>query len=150
MKEKIHGLISLLLFSGTMIISFISINESSTKTALTYLLIAVISFLIIVYSYCAKCRCHENNCMHIIPGYAVKILPKRKIGKYLFWDYTGLIVSILLIISIPQYWLVKNPLLFILYLLLFIIAITEILSCICKACNNDNCLLCKKSNANKK
>ncbi len=149
MKEKIHGIISLFIFSGTTILSYISINKFSTTFALLYLLIVNFSFFIIVYSYCTKCKCHKNNCMHIIPGLITKILPKRKTGKYLLRDYAGVFIPFVLIISIPQYWLIKNMLLFILYWLLFIIAIVEINRIICKKCENYYCLLCKNKNSNK-
>lgn len=149
MKEKIHGIISLFLFSGTAVISFIGINKFSTKFAIEYLLIVIISFLIIIYSYCTKCKCHEYNCLHIIPGFIVKILPKRKTGKYLFWDYIGVIIPMVLIIFIPQYWLIKNMILFLIFWTLLIIALVEIINIVCKACINDNCLLCKNRSINK-
>src|SRR4030042_4644100 len=103
MKEKIHGIISLFIFPGTMIISFVGIKIFSATLALIYLIAAIISFLIIIYSYCTKCKCHKDNCMHIIPGLITKILPKRKIGKYKLRDYVGVFIPFILIISIPQY-----------------------------------------------
>ena len=145
MKSKIHGIISIILFSGTFILSFISIQIYSTIIAILYLLIVLISFLIVIYSYCTKCKCHENNCAHLIIGPISKYMPKRKMDKYTLMDYIGVFMPISLIMFIPQYWLFKNKILFFIFWILSIIAFTEIICFVCKTCENVNCLLCKKS-----
>ena len=81
MKTKIHGIISLLLFTGVIIIGVIGINKFSKIFTLAYLLIVTISFLIIIYSYCTKCKCYKDNCAHLIVGIIAKYLPKRKIHQ---------------------------------------------------------------------
>ena len=143
MKIKIHGIISLLLFAGALLISFYAIQKYSIIMALSYLLIVIISSLIIIYSYCAKCKCHEKNCAHLIVGPIAKLLPKRKMGKYTLLDYIGVFIPILLIFFLPQYWLFMDKVLLILFWILSIIAVIEIIGFVCKSCENDNCLLCR-------
>ena len=145
MKTKIHGIISLILFTGTLIINFIGIQKYSTIIALSYLLIVILSFLVIIYSYCTKCKCHENNCAHLIVGPITKFLPKRQMKEYTLLDYIGVFIPISLIFFIPQYWLFRDKILFFLFWFLSIIALIEIIGFVCKTCENDNCVLCRNS-----
>ena len=105
-----------------------------------------VSFLIVIYSYCTKCKCHEKNCAHLIVGPIAKFMPKREMNKYTIMDYIGVFIPILLIILIPQYWLFKSIILLFLFWILLIVAFIEIIGFVCKTCGNDNCLLCRNKN----
>ena len=141
MKNKIHGLISVLFFFVSTIIGTVAIMRFSLLFAIFYIIISLFSFMIVLYSYCSKCV-SRNDCGHVIPGLITKILPKRKDGKYTTLDVFGIIFFMLVIIVLPQYWLIKTIPLLITFWALLIICGIEISLFVCKKCNNINCYLC--------
>lgn len=144
--RKQHGVLSLILVFLAIAVGTISIAGSSKYYALIYIIISLISFLIVVFSFCAKCPCRQKECGHVLPGKLTKILPERVKAPYNTRDYCGVLIPLLLIIAIPQFWLVNRLLLLVVFWVLMIIALLDIGLKVCKGCGNKDCPLNGKMN----
>lgn len=144
MKDKLHGIISLVLCFLSFMVGIVGIAKYSGINSMSYIGIILLGMTTVIYSYCCKCVCRLSNCGHFLPGKVTKMLPKRKQGKYNLIDYVGVMIPLLIIVLYPQIWLIKNAFLLVLFWLLLIAAVIEILSCVCTKCDNTRCALCKK------
>jgi hypothetical protein len=142
MKNLPHGIISIILAGIAMLIGFLAIYNLNRQMAFAFLLVLVLGFVIIAYSYCSKCS-SRNNCAHIIVGKITKLLPKREQSNYTFGDFAGVIVPFFLILGIPQIYLIKHIWMLLSFWGLFIIAYLEINKFVCTACQNSRCPMCK-------
>jgi hypothetical protein len=142
MKTSAHGITSLLFVFLAIVTGFYAIFVASKLLALAYVLFIPPAFLIILYSYCAKCVTRDK-CAHIFPGRLVRLFPNRKQDAYTFSDYTGVIIPLLAILVFPQYWLWKYKWLLIVFWFLLLIAVLEINRFVCTRCLNSACVLCK-------
>lgn len=143
MQNKFHGIVSISLLGISFLIGLFAVLTTSITMGLIYLFLIVSLFLVIVYSYCCKCSCREHSCGHVLPGKITKYLPKRKQSKYTTLDILSVLVSFLIMVIFPQFWLFKNLLLLLAFWSLLIIAIMEILLLVCTVCKNEKCALCK-------
>ncbi|MFC1616968.1 hypothetical protein ACFL2K_01990 [Candidatus Margulisiibacteriota bacterium] len=137
--QKLFGLLSILQIMISIIFGIIAIAINSVLLSLFYLFLTLIAIILIVYSFCTKCACKDKGCSHVFPALLAKLLPKRKIEKYTFWDYLGVAIGFLTIILFPQYWLYKNIYLMILFWILNLTAFVEIILFVCSNCSNFNC-----------
>ncbi len=142
MMKNFHGLFSLLLVFISILIGLNSVFTSSTYMGIIYILVLILSIIMLLFSFCAKCVCREDGCGHIIPGKLTKYLPKRESGKYSISDYGGLIISLFLIFGFPQPFLLNNKLTLFFFWLLIIAALAEIFLYVCKDCKNNYCPKC--------
>ncbi|MBN1185230.1 MAG: hypothetical protein JXB49_23295 [Bacteroidales bacterium] len=142
MKKLPHGLISLTLAFLSISGGFYAIFIVNNLLAILYSIIMLLGFMVIIYSYCTKCP-GRFTCGHIILGKLAALFPKRDEEAYSKWDYLGVIISFLLIIAIPQFYLWKIKWLFISFWTLLILAVMEINKHVCTKCLNNNCALCK-------
>lgn len=139
MNINFHGLLSLALVSFAIAISIVSVLQQSVLYGLFYLLLLCLIAIHIIKGLCAICP-SRNSCGHLIPGFVAKtVFPKISPRPFLKAEFIVLVVEIVLIISIPQYWLFKNSTLFIMYWFLFIVAGVEILLFVCRKCKNEYC-----------
>jgi len=138
-----HGLISLLLLVISIIFGSLVVLSKSTFLGFVYLLILVISFPVIIYSFCSKSPCRYNNCGHILPGLLTKILPKRQTKEYTKLDWIGVLIPSLIIVLYPQYWLWGNKLYLLFFWLPILIGVYDIKRCVCPKCVNNYCPLKK-------
>lgn len=143
MKRQEHGILSLILFFMAVGIGAISIVQTSSLMAITYMLTSAISFVLIVYSYCSKCSCRKHTCGHVLPGIITRFLPHRIEASYTIMDYIGVALPIIVIVVFPQYWLKNNILLLVSFWSLILVAVVDILLKVCKGCENENCRLRK-------
>jgi len=134
-----HGVWSLILIFLSIAVGTISIVLSSLVFALLYIIICLASFMIIVYSFCAKCPCRHHECGHILPGKLAKLMPKRAEGPYTLRDYSGVLIPFLFVIGVPQIWLAGRVQLMVMFWLLIIFALVEIVLKVCKGCGNKYC-----------
>jgi hypothetical protein len=142
MKNTFHGIFSMLLFVLAIVIALISLSNQSFWLALLYLVIIGLCSCGILYAYCAKCVVRLNNCSHVVPGSLTRYFPMRKQDPYTFLDYAGTILSLLVLILFPQYWLLKDLVALLLFWGLAIIATAQILFFVCRQCENEQCLMC--------
>ncbi len=141
MKDTFHGVLSLFMIFGSVVVGFVAIAAQSSMSAWLYGAGCVLCFGVIVFSYCSKCACKAKGCRHLFPGKLAGLLPKREQGRYSFWDYVGVILPLGFIFAFPQMWLQKDALLWVLFWMLAVMALLEIIFFVCKGCANSNCTL---------
>lgn len=142
MKNLPHGIISIILAGIAIFIGFLAVFDANQSIALIFLLTIVIGFIIIAYSYCSKCA-SRDNCAHVIIGKITKLLPGRRQTNYTFWDYAGVIVPFVLILIVPQIYLIKHLWMLISFWVLLVIAGLEVNIFVCTMCSNSKCSMCK-------
>jgi hypothetical protein len=142
MKNLPHGIISIILAGIAMFIGFLAIYNTNQQMAFIFLIILILGFTIIAYSYCSKCAL-RNNCAHVVVGKITNLLPQRKQTNYTFWDFIGVIVPFFLILAIPQIYLIKNIWMLVTFWGLFLLAYLEINKFVCTKCLNSKCPMCK-------
>lgn len=138
-KNKIHGVVSLVLIGVALIIGFLSILVENINFATFYVLLLFASPFSVCYFYCRKCPCRIKNCGHVFPGKVTRIFKSGKSGKYNFLDYFVTISVLLLLVVFPQYWMIKRSEIFVLFWLLMIFAIIEARVFVCSRCENIIC-----------
>jgi len=142
MKNKFHGVFSILLIFITFgLATYILIKQ--LYLGWLYIPLVFIGFLAIVGVFCTKCAAAPNNCSHVFIGYLTKLFPKRNKTEYKSWEYAVTVITLFIIIGIPQYWLWNNIYFFIAFWGLFAIAVLEINSFACINCQNKKCAMCK-------
>jgi hypothetical protein len=146
MKNKFHGVFSLLLISGAVSIGLVSILINSVAFGIVYMALILVCNLIVLYAYCAKCECREDDCRHIFPGKIASLLPSREPGAYTFFDYAGVAVPMAVLLGFPQYWLLGKKSLFVLFWVLVAFGLIEILLYVCRGCGNKACPMCRIRN----
>lgn len=140
MARYFHGVISLLLVIAALIIGAVGVFKGSLVAGIIYLLIVLLSFPAIIYSFCSKCPCRFDSCGHVIPGRLTRLFPSRDQGEYTKIDIMGTAIPFVLCVIIPQWWLItENLKLLAAFWILFIIGIIQIISCVCPECENRNC-----------
>ncbi len=143
MNGKFHGVLSLSLIGGSILIGLYAILRENISAGLFYLLLSGFCTLAIVYAYCCKCQCRAHGCSHVLPGKLAGMLPKRKQGPYTAADISTVVIALLIMIAVPQLWLAKVPPLLLTFWLFFAAALLEILLFVCSACHNRQCALCR-------
>ena len=132
----------LLIFDAT-IVALISIAQQSVLMTGIYLIFFLAFLVIVSIFYCSKCVCRES-CNHLIMGWISQKLSKKKYGSYTTKELIfGVILPLLPILIIPQFYLFQNVFYLVLYWVLFGIAALEIKFYVCKACRNTKCLMCQ-------
>ena len=140
--NRLHGVFSLLLVVVSVLIGIYAIINDSVIFGFFYIAAVVLSIPVVLYSYCSKCNCRLDSCVHVIPGKLTKFLPDRQDKGYNIFDYMGVSLPLGIIILFPQLGLWKNKVLFFSFWVLLIIALFEIFLFVCKGCANDKCPLC--------
>ena len=142
-KANTHGVISLLIVFTSFILGIVAIIPYSYVMAFISLFLVVLAFFCVSFLYCSKCTCREK-CNHILIGKLSVLLIEKKAGKYSLSDLIlGVMLPFGIAIAFPQYWLIQNLPLFILYWSLLLIALIEITMLVCNNCKNDKCSLCR-------
>ena len=139
MRDRFHGVFSLLLVILSIIGGLLSVLNESFVMGLWYIAIILLSSPIILYSFCAKCMCRLDSCRHVFPGRLSQLFPPRKQGRYTFWDIFWTLVALLALLLFPQYLLWKNKAFLIIFWISCLIALAEILFFVCKGCKNERC-----------
>ncbi len=142
MQNNSYGLISLFLIFMAVATALGAVLPRSPLMAGMYLLVAVLSFVLVLVSYCAKCPCRNSECCFVLPGHLTKFLPKRKEGPYSFLDILSTLIGIAAVLLMPQLWLIMNIPSLILFWLLMIVAGFMAVFLVCPDCPNKNCFLC--------
>lgn len=143
MRGKFHGVFSLSLIGGSILIGLYAILRENLSAGLLYLLLSGLCALTVVYAYCCKCQCRGHCCSHVLPGKLAGMLPKRKQGPYTAADISTVVIALLVIITVPQLWLAKASSLLLAFWLFFAAALFEIIFFVCSTCQNKQCALCR-------
>lgn len=139
MKDKFHGVFSLILIIAAIAIGLFHVFSESSLMGLGYLAIILISTAIILHAFCAKCSCRDDACRHVFPGKMTRLFPSRQQGPYHFGDlfWTGLALAALFLF--PQPWLWNDRAVLTAFWAIALIAIIEIQVFVCTGCDNRAC-----------
>ena len=146
MKNRCHGVFSLILFGAAAGMALVVLWMKSPAAGLIYAVLATLSVGVILYAYCAKCDIRDDACRHVIPGKITSMLPVRKPGRYTFFDYCGVVLPMVFILGFPQWWLRDHTNLWIIFWLLVVLGLVEILIFVCRGCGNRHCPMCTLRN----
>lgn len=140
MSKKTYGIIGLVMFAAAFLVGLFGILRYSVAAAGIYLIGSIAVFLIFVYAFCAKCPVRDN-CTHVIQGMLTHLMPGRTTGPYSRSDLLGLLLFFGFVALFPQYWLIRDPLLMLIFWILFLgdLLITHYRCC--RGCGNIYCMV---------
>jgi len=140
MSAKRYGFIGLLMLIAAVLTGLSATLLYSVTAAAIYLVGSIAVFLIFVYAYCAKCPVRDD-CTHLLQGRLTRLMPGRTTGAYSRSDLLGLVVFFGFVALFPQVWLIRTPVLMLVFWILFLgnLVITHY-GC-CRGCGNISCLL---------
>lgn len=138
MTRQAHGLISLGFTFIAVAVGAYAIFISSTILAAVYVIISALSGLLVTLAYCTKCP-EKESCGHVIPGRIAELLPPRRRGPYTLFEYAVVAFAVVVIVLVPQYWLLSNYWLLGTFWVLLLIGFVEIRVCVCQGCGNVYC-----------
>ena len=144
MNRRFHGVLSLSLLFGALIVGLVSVFHGSVAMGAVYTAIIPLSLLAITYSFCGKCSCRRDSCGHVFPAKLSRLLPPRTDSNYTQLDYAGVVLAFVLLVGFPQWWLWGNKVLFAVFWALIVVSLVEIRLFVCKGCNNEKCALCTR------
>jgi hypothetical protein len=139
MKTRFHGFTSIGLVLIATIIAAVGMFRTSWALGVVYLAICAAAPGAILYAYCAKCPC-KAHCAHVLPGKAAMAI-SRGSGPYTTTELAVLAVAFLALMGLPQIWLWRYTGLFVAYWVLSIVAVVQIRTVVCRACDNVFCPL---------
>jgi len=139
MKNRFHGILSISLITVASMTGMAAIARESWLPAIICLGILIVSWMVVIGTFCVKCPCRLDSCAHVFPGIITKIFPEKKPGAYSVKDMVTTGLALIVIFTYPQYWLWKDKILFMTFWLLTITALAEINFFVCRACANRHC-----------
>ena len=140
MSKKTYGILGLVMITAAFLVGLYGILQYSGTAACIYLIGSIAVYLIFVYAFCAKCPV-RNNCNHVVMGMVTHFIPNRTTGAYSRCDLLGTLLFFAFVALFPQYWLIRTPMLMLVFWILFVgnLVITHYRCC--KGCGNIYCLL---------
>jgi hypothetical protein len=140
MRSKISaGYATNLLMLAYLTIGMVVVTGHSILLGIAYIVLILLSFLCVAYSWCAKCPCRTHACTHIWLGKLATLLPFREPGRWTRWEYAGTLFYLLGLHALPQYWLWQNKVLFALFWILALATFLIGPLHACKICANEYC-----------
>jgi hypothetical protein len=137
---KFHGVTSIGLAAVAIGIGAVVMFLTSWVLGVVYLATCAAGAVIVLYVYCAKCPCKADNCGHVFPGKIATIFDRQP-GPYTSVEMTAVLLALLLLLGLPQFWLWRYTGLLIVFWVLIGIAAVQARTVVCKACGNEYCLL---------
>jgi len=137
MSKQFHGVTSLGLVAVATIIAAVALFKASWLLGAVYLVMAALASSAIVYAFCAKCP-SKACCGHVFPG-KVAMTIDRQPGPYTGIELAVLGLALLGLIGLPQLWLWRYAGLFVAYWALNAVALVQIRTVVCRACDNRYC-----------
>ena len=141
MNRRSHGVLSLSLLFGALVVGLVSVFHESAAMGAVYAVIIPLALLTITYSYCGKCSCRLDSCGHVFPARLSRLLPPRTDTNYTYLDLAGVVLPFALLVGFPQWWLFENKVLFAVFWALIVIGLLEIRLFVCRGCSNEKCAL---------
>jgi hypothetical protein len=138
MSIQLHGITSLGLVLAAIVLAAVVMFQVSWALGVVYLLICAVALLAILYGYCAKCPC-RIHCGHVFPGKAAMIFKNRPPGPYTTVELAITCLALLLLMGLPQAWLWRYIEPFIAFWVMTAIAVIQIRTIVCRACDNIHC-----------
>jgi hypothetical protein len=141
--NKFHGYTSIILFFAAIATGIYAIAFYSITMAILNAIFLILMILSVSFYFCSKCPVRER-CGHWIFGKVSQLVSKFKNEKYNTFDMVfGTMLPIVIVILLPQYWLIKTPLLLVVYWGLMAIAGIQVSFFVCTRCDNHKCVMCK-------
>ncbi|SCL75167.1 hypothetical protein L21_1058 [Methanoculleus chikugoensis] len=134
------GTFSLTLLTGAVIVGAVAIALAAPLYAPAYLAAAALLVGTVIAVFCTKCPLRGKGCLHVLPGRLAALLPARQ-GKYTAVEIAIVVVALLLIAAVPQYWLFSQVPLLALFWVLAGTGAVLILRRVCLVCGNRCCPL---------
>jgi hypothetical protein len=142
MRNRFFGVLSILFVFVSFKIGIIVIAFSNPPAAGIYSVLVTVSVFIIIYSYCTKCpHVSDGTCRHVVFGKIAKIFRRRN-GGYGRLDLFGTVIPMTVILSVPQFWLVRSPVIMAVFWAFIIAGVFLIVLFVCRECKNTNCMNC--------
>ncbi len=138
MKTQFHGLTSLGLILVAVIIAAAAMFKTSLGLGVVYLVICAAAPAVIIYAFCAKCPC-QTHCGHVFPGKLAATFTNRAPAPYTKTELAALGLALLLLMGLPQFWLWQYISSFVAFWLLNAVAMIQVRSVVCRACDNVYC-----------
>lgn len=137
--RRFHGVTSLGFAAVAAVIAAVAMFRASLVLGVVYLVVCAVSSGAIVYAYCAKCPC-KAHCAHVFPGKAAMAFDRQP-GPYTATELTVLVLALLSLLGLPQFWLWRYTGLFVAYWLLNVVALVQARVILCQSCDNVYCPL---------
>ena len=137
MRTKVHGLTSIGFIFLAILLAEGLTWRLSVLLAIGYMLLVFLAFAVVIASYCSKCPC-KGRCPHIIPGWLAERI-HRQPGRYTRLELTLLVLSLSMILLLPNFWIAAEPLWLIPYWGLILIGIIQIRTFVCSPFGNIFC-----------
>lgn len=144
-RTQAHGVSSLILGGICVALGAAAMFLWWWPLGVAYISSAALAAFSIIYGYCSKCPC-QDECGHVFPGKIARVF-KRVPSPYTWLEIATLIVALIILFGVPQYWLWKFPLLFTAFWGCAIIASLQIRVQLCATCENEFCPLHLKKQA---
>ncbi len=139
MTKRFHGVTSIGFAAIGVAIAAVAMFRTSWVLGVVYLAICALAAGGIVYAYCAKCPC-KAHCIHAWPGKAALAFDRQP-GPYTPVELVVLVLALLALIGLPQFWLWRYTGSFIVYWLLNAVALVQVRIAVCPSCENVYCPL---------
>jgi hypothetical protein len=136
--RKFHGIFRLGLVTIALLIGIVVVSLSSLILGIGLLLLLIAFFVFIPKLLCRKCPVREN-CAHVVTGKISIRLSPYCADSFIFSDLLLLLVLMIPLFVVPQFWLVKELVLIIAFWGLLLIGVIEILLFVCPSCGNTKC-----------
>jgi len=139
MTRTSHGLVSLALLLGGLVVGLVAAFLRSAAAGAVCAATTAVALVTVVYAYCGKCACRDHACGHVVPGRVAALLPARRSRRYTRGDHLAVAVSFVALIGVPQLSLWRIPALGVSFCVLVVAAVVEIRRFVCPGCENDLC-----------
>ncbi len=140
MAGKLPGIMALCLLATSVIAGVYGISRYSGIAAGLYLGGSVLVWLVFVYAFCAKCPVHDQ-CNRVVMGLVAGMMPNRAAGAYTKAELLAVLLFFAFVALFPLYWLIRQPLLLVVFLVLFAGNLVLTHFTCCKGCGNRFCFL---------
>lgn len=137
MSSRVHGILSLVLVGVAVAVAAVVLFRQSPGWGVGYLALSAVGGGGMIYAFCAKCPCRVR-CGHVLPGLITRLFPRQP-GPYARWEIAVVVVSGVVLMGLPLFWLWRVPAALAAFVLLSGVGIWDILTFVCKACNNTYC-----------
>jgi hypothetical protein len=140
MAGKLPGVVALCLLATSVLSGLYGISLYSVTAAGIYLVGSLTVWLVFVYAFCAKCPVHDQ-CNRVVMGFVAGMMPKRAAGPYTRAELLAILLFFSFVALFPLYWLIRQPLLLVVFLVLFAGNLVLTHFTCCKGCGNRFCML---------
>ena len=140
MAGKLPGVAALCMLVASVVAGLYGVARYSLIAAGVYLVGAVVVWLVFVYAFCAKCEVHER-CNRVLMGFVAGMMPKRDPGPYRRVELLAVLLFFCFVALFPLYWLIRHPLLLVIFVALFAGNLVLTHFTCCKGCGNRFCFL---------